>query len=73
VTIVAELVKKAKPLLDCKQRSNRPIGDGKRLVGFVIGENDIGLGLSEPLSALDALLELAEIGAATKRAWKKGD
>jgi hypothetical protein len=59
-TTIKNLSSRATPLLECDRRSNKPIGEGKRLVGFVIGENDIGLGLSEPLFALDALVKLAK-------------
>ncbi len=58
------LIKRAKPLLECGHRANRPQDQpGERIVGFVIGEDDIGLGLSEPLFALDAVVELAAIAA----------
>lgn len=65
---VAALVEKAKPLLECEHRANRPNPrqKGERIVGFAIGENDIGLELSEPLFALDALIKLAHIGAAKR-------
>lgn len=51
----------AKPLIECDHRANRPNPriDGERIVGFVIDQDLIGLGLSEPLFALDALVKAA--------------
>lgn len=62
---IAELAQKAKPFLECGHRANRPNERvrGERIVGFVIHEDDIGLGLSEPMFALEALVSLAKIAA----------
>jgi hypothetical protein len=58
---IDKLARRAAPLINCGHRANRPNPrvKGERIVGFVIGENDIGEGLSEPLLALNALVELA--------------
>ena len=65
---LVEAVAKAAPLLKCEHRANRPNDrvPGERIVGFVIGEDEIGLGLSEPLLALDALVKLAEAATSLK-------
>ena len=65
---VRALATKAAPLLDCWRKSNTPRGGRERLVGFVIDQDAIGLGLSEPLFALDALTELARIAIAMEAA-----
>jgi hypothetical protein len=63
---IKALAARAQPLLDCDHRGNRPNPRvlGERIVGFVISEDDIGLGLSEPLMALDALVHLARLAIA---------
>lgn len=56
------LLEAATPLIECDRRTNRPdpCVDGERIVGFVIDQDFIGLGLSEPLFALEALVNVAK-------------
>lgn len=73
---IGELAEKAAALLACEHRTNRPNqrGDGGRVVGFVLDSHDmIGLGLSEPLFAWDAVIELARAAILAATALEKAE
>lgn len=54
---MTELVEKVAPLLAAGRKASHPVGNGERLVGFVLPEKVAGL--SDGLFMLDALCDLA--------------